>query len=78
ENAVTKLVRTFNSMPLDGSDYVPSDTSSHVLKILGKDVWGGKVGAQIRLASTGGKVVAKLQVKAETEGFADVVANGAA
>ena len=78
ENAVTKLVRTFNSMPLDGSDYVPSDTSSHVLKILGKDVWGGKVGAQIRLASTGGKVVAKLQVKAETEGFAEVVANGAA
>ncbi|GEQ69128.1 hypothetical protein JCM33374_g2799 [Metschnikowia sp. JCM 33374] len=78
ENAVKKLLKTFNSMPLDGSDYVPSDTTSHVLKAWGKDVWGGKVGAQIRLASTGGKVVAKLQVKSETEGFAEVLANGAA
>lgn len=78
EGAVGKLLKTFNSMPLDGSDYVPSDTTSHVLKTLGKDVWGGKVGAQIRLASTGGKVVAKLQVKAETEGFAEVVSTGAA
>ncbi|OBA19953.1 Coatomer, gamma subunit [Metschnikowia bicuspidata var. bicuspidata NRRL YB-4993] len=77
ESAVSKLLKTFNSMPLDGSDYVPSDTTSHVLKTMGKDVWGGRVGAQIRLACTGKKVVAKLQVKAETEGFAEVVANGA-
>lgn len=78
EGAVNKLTKNFNAMPLDGSDYVPSDATSHVLKLLGKDLWNGKVGAQIRLAVTGGKVVAKVQVKAETEGFAEVAANGAA
>lgn len=77
ENAVTKVTKTLNSLPLDGSDYVPSDATSHVLKLLGKDLWGGKVGALVRFAVTGGKVVAKVQVKAETEGFAGVVANGA-
>lgn len=76
ENAVTKLTKSLSVMPLDGSDYVPSDTTSHTLKVLGKDVWGGKVGALVRLALTGGKVVAKLEVKAETPGFAEVVANG--
>lgn len=76
ENAITKLTKTLNLLPLDGSDYVPSDATSHVLKALGKDLWGGKVGANIRLALTGGKVVAKIQVKGDTEGFAGVVANG--
>lgn len=77
ENAVTKLTKSLNALALDGSDYVPTDSTSHVLKLLGKDLWGGKVGALVRLAITGGKVVAKLQVRAETEGFAPVVANGA-
>lgn len=76
ENAVSKLRKTLNAMPLDGSDYVPADLTSHVLKLLGKDLWGGKVGALVRLAQTGGKVVAKVQVKGETPGFAAVVANG--
>lgn len=75
EAAVTKLTQKFNSLPLDGSDYVPSDATSHTLKLLGKDLWGGKVGSSVRLALSGGKVVAKVQVKAETEGFATVVAN---
>lgn len=77
ENAVTKLIKLLNAMPLDGSDYVPSDATSHVLKLLGKDLWNGKVGVLVRLAFAGGKVVAKLQVRAETEGFAAVVATGA-
>lgn len=77
ESAVTKLRKTLNMLPLEGSDYVPGDATSHVLKLLGKDLWGGKVGALIRLAQTGGKVVAKLEVKSETSGFATVVANGA-
>lgn len=74
DGAVSKIVRVLSSMPLDGSDFVPSDSTSHVLKVLGKDVWGGKVGTQIRLAFTGGKVVAKIQAKTETEGFAEIVA----
>lgn len=76
ENAVSKLKRTLNAMALDGLDYVPSDAASHVLKLLGKDLWGGKVGLHIKLALTGGKVVAKVHVKTETEGFAEVVAGG--
>lgn len=77
ENAVNKVTKSLNAMALDGSDYVPSDSTSHVLKLLGKDLWNGKVGALVRLAFTGGKVVAKVQVRAETEGFAYVAANGA-
>lgn len=77
EGAVNVLIKSLNAMALDGSDYVPADSASHVLKLLGKDVWNGKVGALVRLAITGGKVVAKLQVRGETEGFASVVANGA-
>lgn len=76
EAAVSKLKSTLNMLPLEGSDYVPADSTSHVLKLLGKDAWGGKVGALVRLAQTGGKVVAKVEVKAETSGFASVVANG--
>ncbi|CUM65777.1 uncharacterized protein PRCAT00003425001 [Priceomyces carsonii] len=76
ENAAIKLRTTFNLMPLDGSDYVPSDATSHILKLFGKDVWGGKVGVLARLAATGGKVVVKLEVKAETTNFSAIVAGG--
>lgn len=78
EAAVEKLAKNLGMMPLDGLDYISPDTTSHVLKLLGKDVWGGKVAALVRLASTGGKVVAKLEVKAETQNFAAVVVDGAA
>lgn len=78
EQAVLKITKNFNAMALDGSDYVPADSTSHVLKLLGKDVWGGKIGVLVRLALTGGKVMAKVQARSETEGFAVVVANGAA
>ncbi|RCK60663.1 Coatomer subunit gamma [Candida viswanathii] len=73
ENAVTKLRNVLNMLPLDGSDYVPSDTTSHTLKLLGKDAWGGKVGASIRLAATGGKIVAKVEARTETDNFGNVV-----
>ncbi|KAK6454017.1 coatomer gamma non-clathrin coat protein [Scheffersomyces xylosifermentans] len=77
EVAISKLRASLNLMPLDGSDYVPSDSNSHVLKLFGKDVWGGKVGVLVRLALTGGKIVAKIEARAETEGFSSIVANGA-
>ena len=47
ENAVNKVKTALNMMPLDGSDYVPSDITSHTLKLLGKDVWGGKLVLQL-------------------------------
>ena len=75
ENAVTKLRNVLNMLPLDGSDYVPSDSTSHTLKLLGKDAWGGKVGASIRLAATGGKIVAKVETRTETDNFGNVVIN---
>lgn len=75
ENAVTKLRNVLNMLPLDGSDYVPSDSTSHTLKLLGKDAWGGKVGSSIRLAATGGKIVAKVETRTETDNFGNVVIN---
>lgn len=77
ESAVSKLKSSLSLMALDGSDYVPSDTASHNLKLLGKDVWGGKVAVSIKLALTGGKVVAKLEAKAETENFSSFVLTSA-
>ncbi|EGW35062.1 uncharacterized protein SPAPADRAFT_132247 [Spathaspora passalidarum NRRL Y-27907] len=73
EKAIEKLKNSLNMMPLDGSDFVSSGEAAHSLKLLGKDVWGGKVGASIRLASTGGKIVAKVEVKSETENFGNIV-----
>ncbi|WPK25813.1 hypothetical protein PUMCH_003144 [Australozyma saopauloensis] len=77
ENAATKLTKTLSCMALDGTDYVPSDSTSHILKLLAKDLWGGIVAVQVRLALRGAQVVAKIEVKAETEGMAGVVASGA-
>lgn len=74
EIGVEKLMKQLNMMPLDGSDYVPSDSTSHTLKLFGKDVWGTKVGALVKLASAGGKVVAKVSVKSENEKVARLVA----
>ncbi|EGV61376.1 coatomer subunit gamma [Yamadazyma tenuis] len=76
ENAITKLKDDLNMLPLDGTDYVPSDSNSHILKLFGRDVWGGKVGILVRLALTGGKLVAKLQVKTETEHFSNTIVDG--
>ncbi|CAN3354728.1 coatomer subunit gamma [Diutina catenulata] len=73
ETCVTKVKAALNMMPLDGSDYVPSDATSHTIKLLGKDVFGGKVGATVRLAQTGGKIAAKVEARAETEGVALLV-----
>lgn len=73
ENAVTKLKSILNLMPLEGSDYVPADSTSHILKLLGKDVWGGKVAVSVRLALTGGKVVAKLETRCETDNLSPFV-----
>lgn len=78
ENAVRKLRLKLNMMPLDGSDYVPADTTSHVFKALGKDIWGGKVAVLVRLALSGGKVVAKLQVKSEINDVTKLVIDSTA
>ncbi|KAI5953566.1 SEC21 [Candida jiufengensis] len=75
ENAVTKLKTQLNMLPLDGSDYVSNDSNSHTLKLLGKDVWGGKVGLSIRLAKTGGKIVGRSEIKTETENFGSIVSS---
>ncbi|CAK9438403.1 uncharacterized protein LODBEIA_P26270 [Lodderomyces beijingensis] len=75
ENAVAKIKTKLNMMALDGSDYVVNDSNSHTLKLLGKDVWGGKVGILIRLAKSGGKIVGRSEIKVETDGFVDVVAS---
>lgn len=77
ENAVTKLTKSLSCMALEGTDYVPSDCTAHNLKLLGKDLWGGMVAVNVRFALRNSLVVAKIEVRAETEGMAAVVASGA-
>lgn len=76
ENAITKLREELNMLPLDGTEFVPSDSNSHIVKFFGKDIWGGKVGILVRLALTNNKLVAKLQVKVETESFLNTILDG--
>lgn len=76
DQAIAKLRQTLNMMPLDGSDFVPEDSNSHVLKMFGKDIWGGKIGVLVRLALSGGKLVAKVEVKGETENVTNIVVDG--
>ena len=64
--------------PLDGSD-VAVNTTTHVLKLLGKTVNGGRVVAQIRMAYSNKQGVAlKATVRAEEEGVAAMVVGGIA
>lgn len=76
EQAIMKLKQVLNMMPLDGSEFVPDDSNSHVLKLFGKDIWGGKIAVMVRLALTGGKTVAKLQIKCETENVSNIIIDG--
>lgn len=76
ENAANRLKSVTNTMPLEASDYIKSDETSHILKLLGKDVWGGKVALFARMAMSGGKVVSKIQVKADNEKTINVVNDG--
>lgn len=66
ENGIAHFKKVLNMMSLDNSDYIEADSNSHILKLFGKDIWGGKIGAHIRLAVTGGKVIAKIVVKGDT------------
>lgn len=75
EKAVTQIIKKLNLLPLDGSDYIPSDSTSHVLKLLGKDVWGGKVGTLVRLALTDNKIYAKFEVRVENEFLSGMVSD---
>lgn len=76
EASLNKIRANLNMMALDGSDYVADDAVSHSLKLLGKDVWGGKVAALVRIALTNGNIVAKVQVKAENKYVVGIVLDG--
>jgi coatomer protein complex subunit gamma len=76
--AVEALTKQLYMQPLDGSD-VAVNTTTHVLKLLGKTVNGGRVVAQIRMAYSNKQGVAlKATVRAEEEGVAAMVVGGIA
>ncbi|CAI5757938.1 unnamed protein product [Candida verbasci] len=73
EEVIEKIKNQLNMSFMDGSEFVSKDSNSHVLKLLGKDVYGGKIATLIKLAFTGGKIVGKIEVKTETKVFGQVV-----
>ncbi|ODQ78031.1 hypothetical protein BABINDRAFT_9638 [Babjeviella inositovora NRRL Y-12698] len=74
-DTVAKLVTSLSMLPLENSEVV--DGNSHVLKLFGKTIWGGKVGVSIRLAHNAAKgTLAKVEVRAEEENVAEMVVEG--
>ncbi|KAJ6264068.1 hypothetical protein Dda_0209 [Drechslerella dactyloides] len=75
EDAVNLIVSTLSMQPLEGTD-VPLFTSTHVLKLFGKSISGGKVIAMVRMAySTANGVTVQLTVRSEEADVGKLVAN---
>jgi coatomer protein complex subunit gamma len=72
-DATEQLAKTLSLQPLEGTD-VPINTTTHILKLFGKTVTGGRVVANIRMAySTKSGVTTKIVVRSEEEGVAALV-----
>jgi len=72
-DATEQLTTILSLQPLEGTD-VPINTTTHILKLFGKTVTGGKVVANVRMAySTKSGVTTKITVRAEEEGVAALV-----
>ena len=72
-DATEQLAKTLSLQPLDGTD-VPVNQSTHMLKLLGKTVGGGRVVATVRMAySTKSGVTTKITVRSEEEHVAALV-----
>ncbi|KAG8534362.1 uncharacterized protein KY384_001207 [Bacidia gigantensis] len=69
-DATEQLTKALSLQPLDGTD-VPISTSTHMLKLYGKTLNGGKVAAQIKMAySAKSGVTTKITVRSEEDGVA--------
>lgn len=73
-DAVQKIKKILNLLPLEGSEFVLNDTiNKHELKLYGKDILGGKVGVKVALVLARSEVTAQVEAKSETEHFSSVV-----
>ncbi|EMC98545.1 hypothetical protein BAUCODRAFT_32598 [Baudoinia panamericana UAMH 10762] len=76
--AVEMLVKALGMQPLEGSE-VALSPSTHQLRLYGKSVGGGKVGAMVRMAySAKSGVTVKITARSEEEGLASLVVGGVA
>ncbi|ODA78658.1 hypothetical protein RJ55_06040 [Drechmeria coniospora] len=72
-DATEQIIATLSLQPLDGTD-VPMNQSTHMLKLLGKTVNGGRVVATVRMAfSSRSGVTTKMTVRSEEENVAALV-----
>lgn len=72
-DATESLIKALGMQPLEGSE-TPSNNSTHVLKVLGKSVKGGKVAGLVRMAySAKSGVTVKIVVRSEEDGIAGLV-----
>lgn len=77
-DATELLVKALGMQPLEGSE-IPVGTSTHVLKVLGKSVKGGRVVGMVRMAySAKSGVTVKVVVRSEEDGVAGLVVAGVA
>lgn len=73
QDAVELLVKVLGMQPLEGTE-VALSTSTHVLKLCGRSVVGGRVAGNVRMAySAKSGVTVKVVVRCEEEGLAGLV-----
>jgi coatomer protein complex subunit gamma len=77
-DAVTQLTNVFQLQPLDGSDVALSN-STHMLKLYGKSINGGKVAVRVRMAfSAKTGVTIEIRARSEEEGMATAIVSSVA
>ncbi|KAF3901791.1 hypothetical protein AA313_de0204826 [Arthrobotrys entomopaga] len=78
EDACNVLASSLSLQPMEGTD-VPMSTSTHVLKLFGKTISGGKVIAMIKMAySSKSGVTVKITVRSEEQGVGQLVVSAIA
>ncbi|KAK3710209.1 coatomer subunit gamma [Vermiconidia calcicola] len=78
QDAVEVLVKQLGMQPLEGTE-VALSASTHLLKLLGRSVTGGKVASSVRMAySAKSGVTVKVVVRSEEQGLAGLVVAGVA
>lgn len=77
-DATDLLIKALGMQALEGSE-MPMNASTHVLKVLGKSVKGGRVVGMVRMAfSAKSGVTVKIVVRSEEDGIAALVVAGVA
>lgn len=77
QEVVDRVVQNSNCLPLNNTQFAPSDANSHVLKLYGKSVLNGKkVALLVKMISSSKGIALKVQGKSEDAELCSDLVNG--